>query len=86
MTINKDLLREREKCIFNPLELTHLLDGGEEKTTKRRKIGKTEKIQTAQSDLKNNELQVYSNKVSISNGKVTKSEKYFSIFRGIFSQ
>lgn len=39
VTINKDLLRERERCTFNPLELTHLLDGGEEKTMQRREIG-----------------------------------------------
>lgn len=39
MTINRDLLREREKCTFNPLELTHLLDGNEEKTAQRQEIG-----------------------------------------------
>ncbi|XP_046742450.1 probable peroxisomal acyl-coenzyme A oxidase 1 isoform X2 [Diprion similis] len=31
-TVNKDLQKERERCTFNPLELTHLLDGGAEKT------------------------------------------------------
>ncbi|XP_034937330.1 probable peroxisomal acyl-coenzyme A oxidase 1 [Chelonus insularis] len=34
--INKDLLRERERCNFNPTELTYLLDGSPEKTAKRR--------------------------------------------------
>lgn len=36
LTINKDLLRERERCTFDPIELTHLLDGGPEKTRQRR--------------------------------------------------
>lgn len=36
LTINKDLKRERERCTFNPLELTHLLDGNSEKTQLRR--------------------------------------------------
>ncbi|XP_043266221.1 probable peroxisomal acyl-coenzyme A oxidase 1 isoform X1 [Colletes gigas] len=36
MTVNKDLLRERERCTFNPTELTHLLDGSPEKTQQRR--------------------------------------------------
>lgn len=36
MTVNKDLQREREKCTFDPLELTHLMDGGIEKTKARR--------------------------------------------------
>ncbi|KAF5284747.1 hypothetical protein FQA39_LY04472 [Lamprigera yunnana] len=35
-TINPDLLREREKCSFDTLELTHLLDGGPKKTLERR--------------------------------------------------
>lgn len=34
--INPDLIRERNKCNFNTLELTHLLDGGEEKTEDRK--------------------------------------------------
>ncbi|XP_012257945.2 probable peroxisomal acyl-coenzyme A oxidase 1 [Athalia rosae] len=35
-TVNKDLQRERERCSFDPFELTHLLDGGVEKTALRR--------------------------------------------------
>ncbi|XP_043284897.1 probable peroxisomal acyl-coenzyme A oxidase 1 [Venturia canescens] len=35
-TVNKDLQREREKCTFNPIELTNYLDGSPEKTAKRR--------------------------------------------------
>ena len=37
---NEDLRRERERCSFDPLELTHLLDGSSEKTAKRRERGK----------------------------------------------
>lgn len=37
--INKDLQREREKCTFDPSELTHFLDGGVEKTAIRRERG-----------------------------------------------
>ncbi|PSN37344.1 putative peroxisomal acyl-coenzyme A oxidase 1 [Blattella germanica] len=33
---NPDLERERQKCNFDPLELTHLLDGGPEKTKERK--------------------------------------------------
>ncbi|XP_034179560.1 acyl-coenzyme A oxidase 1 [Osmia lignaria lignaria] len=36
MTVNKDLQRERSQCTFNPIELTHLLDGSPEKTKQRR--------------------------------------------------
>ncbi|XP_076631594.1 acyl-coenzyme A oxidase 1 [Colletes latitarsis] len=36
MTVNKDLQRERERCTFSPMELTHLLDGSPEKTQQRR--------------------------------------------------
>ncbi|PSN29864.1 putative peroxisomal acyl-coenzyme A oxidase 1 [Blattella germanica] len=35
---NQDLKKERRKCSFNPLELTFLLDGGREKTRRRREI------------------------------------------------
>lgn len=34
--INPDLLKERSKCTFNTLELTHLLDGDKEKTEERK--------------------------------------------------
>ncbi|XP_022915165.2 acyl-coenzyme A oxidase 1 [Onthophagus taurus] len=34
--MNEDLRRERERCTFNPQELTHLLDGGKEKTEERK--------------------------------------------------
>lgn len=34
--INPDLINERRSCTFNTLELTHLLDGGREKTTERK--------------------------------------------------
>ncbi|KAK4872215.1 hypothetical protein RN001_016339 [Aquatica leii] len=35
-TVNSDLLKERQRCTFDTLELTHLLDGGPEKTAERR--------------------------------------------------
>ncbi|XP_015587511.1 probable peroxisomal acyl-coenzyme A oxidase 1 [Cephus cinctus] len=35
-TLNKDLQRERERCTFDPLELTHYFDGSAEKTALRR--------------------------------------------------
>ncbi|XP_050519552.1 probable peroxisomal acyl-coenzyme A oxidase 1 [Diabrotica virgifera virgifera] len=34
--INPDLVKERSKCSFNTLELTHLIDGGVEKTNERK--------------------------------------------------
>lgn len=37
---NEDIERERKKCSFDPLELTHLLDGGPEKTRERKERGK----------------------------------------------
>jgi len=37
---NEDLERERRKCSFDPLELTHLLDGSSEKTRERKERGK----------------------------------------------
>nr|XP_018909347.1 PREDICTED: probable peroxisomal acyl-coenzyme A oxidase 1 [Bemisia tabaci] len=40
ITINKDLLRERQSCTFNVLELTHLWDGGPEKTKERKELEK----------------------------------------------
>ncbi|KAK0180414.1 hypothetical protein PV327_006058 [Microctonus hyperodae] len=36
INVNKDLQRERDKCTFNPTELTNLLDGSPEKTAIRR--------------------------------------------------
>jgi len=41
---NEDLERERRKCSFDPLELTHLLDGSPEKTRERKERGKRVKI------------------------------------------
>lgn len=38
--INPDLVKERKKCTFEPQELTHLLDGGVEKTEERKSRGK----------------------------------------------
>ncbi|KAF5294484.1 hypothetical protein FQR65_LT01610 [Abscondita terminalis] len=35
-SINSDLLKERRRCTFDTLELTHLLDGGADKTIERR--------------------------------------------------
>lgn len=35
---NEDLIRERRKCNFNIEELTNIVDGGEERTTRRREI------------------------------------------------
>jgi hypothetical protein len=37
---NPDLKAERNKCTFNPLELTFLLDGGRANTKERKLIGK----------------------------------------------
>lgn len=37
--VNKELVRERAKCNFNILEVTHILDGGENNTVHRKKIG-----------------------------------------------
>lgn len=37
-TVNVDLQREREKCTFDPQELTLFLDGSTEKTAKRREL------------------------------------------------
>ncbi|GJQ68204.1 hypothetical protein Trydic_g10752 [Trypoxylus dichotomus] len=34
--INEDLRKEREKCSFDPIELTYLIDGGKEKTAERK--------------------------------------------------
>lgn len=36
---NPDLQRERDKCSFDPKELTYLLDGDEKKTIERKKTG-----------------------------------------------
>jgi hypothetical protein len=41
---NEDLERERKKCSFDPLELTHLLDGSLVKTRERKERGKWSKI------------------------------------------
>jgi hypothetical protein len=38
-TINADLRRERERCSFNPVELTSFWDGNAEKTLHRRELG-----------------------------------------------
>lgn len=37
--VNEDLQKERDKCSFDVAELTHLIDGGQEKTLDRRKKG-----------------------------------------------
>lgn len=42
--VNEDLVKERQKCTFNTLELTHLLDGGEAKTLERKERGKPKLI------------------------------------------
>jgi acyl-CoA oxidase len=36
---NPDLKRERVNCDFDKLEITHLIDGGPEKTRERKEIG-----------------------------------------------
>ncbi|RZF45952.1 hypothetical protein LSTR_LSTR008329 [Laodelphax striatellus] len=36
--VNEDLDKERKKCTFNTTELTHLIEGGEEKTKERREL------------------------------------------------
>lgn len=43
--VNPDLERERKKCTFNTQELTHLLDGGPEKTAERKERGDYCKLQ-----------------------------------------
>lgn len=42
--VNSDLESERKKCTFNIQELTHLLDGGPEKTAERKSRGKLKLI------------------------------------------
>lgn len=37
---NPDLKRERSRCSFNKDEITHLVDGGADRTKLRRQIGK----------------------------------------------
>lgn len=37
--INPDLVKERKTCTFDVQELTHLLDGGAEKTAERKSRG-----------------------------------------------
>lgn len=37
--MNKDLQRERSLCTFNPIELTHFLDGSPENTEQRHERG-----------------------------------------------
>ena len=37
---NPDLKRERQNCSFNREEITHLIDGGPEKTKDRQEFGK----------------------------------------------
>ena len=37
---NPDLKRERANCSFNKEEITHLIDGGPEKTKERKELGK----------------------------------------------
>lgn len=39
VTINADLRRERERCSFDPMELTSFWDGNAEKTSHRRELG-----------------------------------------------
>ena len=39
LQINPDLQEERDRSSFNVTELTHFIDGGIEKTRKRKKIG-----------------------------------------------
>lgn len=38
--VNKDLAKERATASFNTIELTHLFDGGPEKTKRRKELGK----------------------------------------------
>lgn len=38
--VNPDLVREREKCTFNTLQLTQFLDGTVEKYNERKERGK----------------------------------------------
>ena len=37
--VNEDLIKERQKCTFDTLELTHLIDGGQVKTAERKERG-----------------------------------------------
>ncbi len=43
IVMNPDISRERENASFNPDILTNILDGGAEKTRRRREIGKLSK-------------------------------------------
>jgi len=38
--VNADLAQEREKATFNVQELTHFIDGGPERTKRRKELGK----------------------------------------------
>ena len=38
-SMNEELRRERQRCSFDPLELTHLLDGSPDRTAQRRERG-----------------------------------------------
>lgn len=37
--VNPDIQKERNTCTFNIQELTYLLDGGQEKTKRRKELG-----------------------------------------------
>ena len=37
--VNPDLQKERDTATFNTKELTHILDGGEAKTKRRKELG-----------------------------------------------
>ena len=38
--VNADLVQERKKATFNVQELTHFIDGGPERTKRRKELGK----------------------------------------------
>ena len=46
-TINPDLIRERENCTFDPIQITYILDEDPKKTEERRKMGEFSKLQNS---------------------------------------
>lgn len=44
LKVNSDLAKERRSGTFDPQELTYIIDGSQEKTEQRRRIGKQETL------------------------------------------
>lgn len=54
--INEDIKAERDKCTFNVLELTNLIDGGPDKTKERKERGKYLLVLSSSDFIVGNEL------------------------------